>query len=154
VLTQLVGNLPSSSFHLFQSLSLSHFASASLTQLYPFTTKSRLSSLLHTLRHAPSPPLPSLSLSSPSLTITRASRPPPSVFHRRFRKSKPLPSIYGIARVISSPHACAQLSLISLSGCILSPQIVPILHLESSWATTTTKESIRRVVFSDCTTSP
>lgn len=131
MLTQLVGNLPSSSFHL-SSLSFSlcpclphpvisiyHKAPALLSPLF---------FLFHTLRHAPSRLPPSLSLSSPSLTISPASPLPPPVFHRRFRKSQPLPSIYEIAHVISCPSTPTphtQLSLISLSGCILSPQIVP-----------------------------
>lgn len=77
------------------------------SQLYPFTTKPRfyppLLCLFHTLRHAPSYIPPSFSLLSPSLTISPASPLPPSVFHRRFRKSQPLPSIYEIAHVISCP---------------------------------------------------
>lgn len=72
-------------------------------------------------------PLASLHL-SPCRPL-RSPSPPTftaAVFHRRFRKSQPLPSIYEIAHVISWPpqppqtHPCAQLSLISLSGCILS----------------------------------
>ena len=64
----------------------------------------------HTLRHAHSHLPPSLRLSSPSPSPP-ASPLPPSVFHRRFRKSQPLPSIYEIAHVISCPSPLVASSL-------------------------------------------
>lgn len=74
VLLQLVGNLPSSSFHL-SSLSLSHVAPSSLTQLHPFTTQARLSapfsSLSFTLCVTLPPCLP------PSLSPCRPLHSPP-----------------------------------------------------------------------------
>lgn len=74
----------SSSFHL-SSISLSHFAPASLTQLYPFTTKPKLSPLLSLSHFAscslspPSIPLPVVSpfahhlphLTTPSLCLSQ-----------------------------------------------------------------------------------
>lgn len=75
---------------------------------------SSLLSLSHSASRFLSPPSISLPVVPFSLTITPASPLPPSVFHRRFRKSQPLPSIYEIAHVISCPlhpstPQCAQL---------------------------------------------
>ena len=75
-------------------ISIYHQAAALLPSLFY---------LFHTLHHARSCLTPSHSLSSLSLTISPASLLPASVFHRRFRKSQPLPSIYEIAHVISCP---------------------------------------------------
>lgn len=104
VLNDLVGKLHSSSFHL-SNIFLSPLLPASLTHLYPFTRKPKRSSLLflHTLPHTLSG-LPQ----SPCLCFPLGSPAPPHlhslllpVFHRRFRKSQPHPSIYEIAHVIS-----------------------------------------------------
>lgn len=84
---------------------LSPLLPASLTHLYPFTRKPMRSSLLflHTLPHTLSCLPRSLCLCFPL-----GSPAPPHhhslllpVFHRRFRKSQPHPSIYEIAHVIS-----------------------------------------------------
>lgn len=67
--------------------------------LFPFHTLLHALSLSHSLAI-------SISLSSPLLPpppLPCASPLPPSVFHRQFRKSQPLPSIYEIAHVISCP---------------------------------------------------
>lgn len=123
MLTQLVGNLPPSSFYL-PCISLSHFAPASACPLQPFTSEPKAFTLclplapFHTLlgspcfRHfclpvaPPHPhPTPSASLLRPSSPASLARRSHPSVFHRRFRKSQPLPSIYEIAHVISCPRS-------------------------------------------------
>lgn len=119
--TELVGKLPSSSFHL-SFIFLSHSEPASLTHLHLFTTKPKLSSPFY-LSHFPSHSLLSLPppTSSPQFTISPTALSLPPVFHRRFRKSQPLPSIYEIAHVISClalPHPSPS-PPISLSECTL-----------------------------------
>lgn len=155
-------------FSSFQHLSFSLCPCLPYIHLPP-SQSSPLFSLFHTLLHAPSRLRLSLSLSSPlSLTVSPTSPLPPSVFHRGFRKSQPLPSIYEIAHVISCPPPslpthplCAQLSLVTLSGCILSPQIVPVWpnpppsKHTAQWPVLLKKQKfIPRVIFSDSTTSP
>lgn len=106
MLTQLVGNLPPSSFYL-PCISLSHFAAASACPLQPFTSepkginRSLSLSLLLSLSFTLCLALPFFR--RPSAPASFARRFHPSVFHRRFRKSQPLPSIYEIAHVISCP---------------------------------------------------
>lgn len=135
MLTQLVGNLPSSSFHLF-SLSFSHFAPASLTQLYPFTTKPRPSSPL-SFTLCVTLPLASLHF-SPCRPLPSPSPPPHHSLPLSFTDilgshSLSLPFMKLLMLFSAGPPLlCAQLFFISLSGCILSLQIVPILHQEST----------------------
>lgn len=159
-----MGNLPSSSFHLC-SVSLSHFAPASLTRLYPFTTKPKLSSLL-SLSHfallayslSRLPPFISLPVVSPLLTISTPSPlPPPCLSFTDDLGSHSLSLTFMKLLMLfpasASPPPCAQLSLISLSGCIPSPHslVGPIPYQVSSVARALTKKEIKKsgVIFSD-----
>lgn len=168
MLTQLVGNLPSSSFHL-SSISLSHFAPASLISIY-HQAKALLSSLSFTLCFTL--PLASVYLSPCRLPFCSPSPPPHHSLPLSFTEDlgshslslpfmkllmlfpAPLPSL-------PTHPLCAQLSLVTLSGCILSPQIVPVWpnpppsKHTAQWPVLLKKQKfIPRVIFSDSTTSP